>query len=297
MSVITHIPVLLSPFLRELEQLGPVENYLDCTFGRGGHAAEVLTRFPACRMFAFDQDDEAIEFGKTEFPPRFGRQRLEFYHENFMQPESLVKNFPAMDLILADLGVSSPQYDQASRGFSFQSDGPLDMRMDRRRELTAADIVNTYSEKELLEIFIKWGELARPHRVVRAIVADRDKQAFRSTRQLASLIERIDGWRKKGSHPATKYFMALRLLVNAEIEPLAAALQALIQLLRPGGSLFVISFHSIEDRIVKQQFKSLETYGKMLYKKVIVADAEELAHNPRARSAKLRIFRRGEPCR
>ena len=203
-----HQPVLLSDFLKHTECLHPIYNYLDCTFGRGGHAAHVLERNPDAKLYAFDRDLQALEFGNTEFRSHFPKREIEFIHGNFMKDD-----LPAvglLDLILADLGVSSPQYDQAERGFSFYHDGPLDMRMDPSVGQTAAEIINEYSEDELIELFKQWGELRSPFRVVRAIVHDRKETPFESTRQLAGLIERVDGWKKKGSHPATKYFMALR---------------------------------------------------------------------------------------
>ena len=270
-----------------------MQNYLDCTFGRGGHAAEVLQAFPEAKLFAVDQDQEALDYAKSDFVPKFQDRELQFFHENFMTMDFVEKGIKDMDLILADLGVSSPQYDQAERGFSFNKDGPLDMRMDRRKELTAAEIINEWDEEDLIDLFKNMGEHRRPFRVVRAIVNDRKEKPYTSTRELASLIERVDGWRKKGSHPATKYFMALRLQVNQEINLLPESLENLIRALRPGGRLFVISFHSMEDRIIKHRFKDLQSFGKIVNKKVIQADEEELQDNPRARTAKLRIFERG----
>lgn len=293
MSFELHKPVLLKNFLEQLSYFDNVQNYLDCTFGRGGHAAEVLQAFPEAKLFAVDQDQEALDYAKSDFVPKFQDRELQFFHENFMTMDFVEKGIKDMDLILADLGVSSPQYDQAERGFSFNKDGPLDMRMDRRKELTAAEIINEWDEEDLIDLFKNMGEHRRPFRVVRAIVNDRKEKPYTSTRELASLIERVDGWKKKGSHPATKYFMALRLQVNQEINLLPESLENLIRALRPGGRLFVISFHSMEDRIIKHRFKDLQSFGKIVNKKVIQADEEELQDNPRARTAKLRIFERG----
>jgi 16S rRNA (cytosine1402-N4)-methyltransferase len=194
--------------------------------------------------------------------------------------------------MLLDLGVSSPQLDVAERGFSFYHDGPLDMRMDQRREQSAADVVNNIDEDDLTELFKTLGEIPRPYKVVRAIVHDRKTEPFTTTRQLASMIERVEGWSRKGHHPATRYFMALRLYVNRELELLEQALPDLIAGLNDQGRLAVITFHSLEDRIVKNFFKTHAELGKPVNKKVIIAKWPERKSNPRARSAKLRVFQR-----
>ena len=294
MSSQFHQPVLLEPFLSFVEDTAPIYNYLDCTFGRGGHAREVLERNPDCKLIAFDRDQQALDYAKEVFSKDFSGRDLRFIHDNFMSCDFEKEGLGGFDLILADLGVSSPQYDQAERGFSFYHDGPLDMRMDQTQELTAAEIINEWHEDELMDLFKELGEHRNPYRVVKAIVHDRQHEEFTTTRQLAGLIERVDGWRKKGSHPATKYFMGLRLEVNKEIDPLANALEKLILALRPEGKLCVMTFHSMEDRIVKNTFKDLKHLGLILTKKVIQATREEIAENPRSRSAKLRVFQRGE---
>lgn len=292
MSANFHQPVLLDPFLSNIECLQPIHNYLDCTFGRGGHASHVLERNPDVKMTAFDRDQQALEFAEEKFRPQFPNNDIQFIHGNFMTDD--FTNLNSFDLILADLGVSSPQYDQADRGFSFYHDGPLDMRMDTSQGITAKEIINEWEEEELNDLFKRFGEHRSPYRVVRAIVHDRQEKPFETTRELAGLIERVEGWRKKGSHPATKYFMGLRLVVNQEIEPLSNALEKLILALRPGGRLCVMTFHSMEDRIVKHRFKELKSLGTIITKKVIQASKEEVKENPRSRSSKLRIFERGE---
>lgn len=291
--MVQHIPVLLHEVLEKTECSIEPKLYLDCTFGRGGHASEIMKKYPNIRVDGIDQDHQAHEEALQNFKSEMEAGRLKMHRCNFMELE--VSDFPSnsYDLILADLGVSSPQYDQAERGFSFYHDGPLDMRMDQRKEITAADIINGWSEEDLMHLFKTYGEHRNPYKVVKAIVHDRKEQAYTSTRQLASMIERVEGWRKKGSHPATKFFMALRLEVNQELEPLENCLEVLVQKLNPGGRLLVITFHSLEDRIVKHKFKALKEYGNIINKKVIQASDEEIKLNPRSRTAKLRVFERG----
>ena len=202
-------------------------------------------------------------------------------------------NEEKIDLILLDLGVSSPQLDQAERGFSFNKDGPLDMRMNQTSEMTAAKIINEFPEDELNELFKTYGEIYHSTRVVRAIVSDRVTKPFETTLQLAQMIERIDGWHKKGFHPATQYFMALRLVVNRELQVIETAIPRLINKLQDGGRMSVITFHSLEDRLIKNLFKDSKE-GFLVNKKVIVPSDEECKINPRARSAKLRIFQKGK---
>lgn len=286
-----HQPVLLEPFLSNIDCLKPIQKYMDCTFGRGGHASHVMERNPEASLVAFDRDQQALDYAAEHFQPNFKDNEMTFLHENFMSYD--FKDFSNFDLILADLGVSSPQYDQADRGFSFYHEGPLDMRMDSSQGITAKDIVNEWDEEDLMDVFKRFGEHRNPYRVVKAIVHDRETKKFETTRDLAGLIERVDGWRKKGTHPATKYFMGLRLVVNEEIEPLSAALEKMILSLRPGGRLCVMTFHSMEDRIVKHRFKDLKHLGLIITKKAIKATREEVEENPRSRSAILRVFERG----
>jgi 16S rRNA (cytosine1402-N4)-methyltransferase len=233
----THVPVFLEAVLNSFRESrtvreGKVRAAFDGTFGRGGHTAAILSTFLSPltvtandakaempRMVAFDWDEAAIRFGQEKFATEIAAGRLNLVRASYLEFKSTIvaradlpKNY---DLMLLDLGVSSPQLDEAARGFSFYHDGPLDMRMDQRGELTAANIVNTWDEQDLARLFIEYGEIQRPYRVVRAIVADRKaKKPFETTKELASMIERVDGWHKKGSHPATKYFLALRLKVN-----------------------------------------------------------------------------------
>lgn len=287
-----HYPVLLQEVLAAFYPFRQRENphYFDGTFGRGGHYSAMKYVIPQMKATVMDQDLAAVEFAKKRFQTDVEQGQLNVIHGNFSKfSEHNLKNF---DMMLLDLGVSSPQLDQAERGFSFYHDGPLDMRMNQQQGLTAEVLINTASEDELIQLFKNYGEVYRPARVVRAIVQDRKEKAFQSTKQLAGLIERVDGWQIKGFHPATKYFMALRLAVNSELEVVEQAIPAMIQALNPGGRLAVISFHSLEDRIVKNIFRGSESFGRSVTKKVIVPTQDECDRNTRSRSAKLRVFER-----
>lgn len=284
-----HIPVLLNevidafsdPYFQRKDLV-----YFDGTFGRGGHYSKLKEIYSFSESLATDQDTLAIEHAAKHFP------EVQIAHENFY--DFSLKNKKKIDMILLDLGVSSPQLDQANRGFSFMRDGPLDMRMNQNLEKTAADLVNTCTEAELFKIFSEYGEVKKSAKVVRAILKDRETQKFETTLQLAQMIERVDGWQKKGFHPATQYFMGLRLVVNQELEVTERAIPLLIDQLNDHGRLAIITFHSLEDRIVKNLFNDSKL-GFSVYKKVIVPSDEECKNNPRARSAKLRVFQKGAP--
>ncbi|MBR2544429.1 16S rRNA (cytosine(1402)-N(4))-methyltransferase RsmH [Candidatus Saccharibacteria bacterium] len=288
-----HIPVLLSEVLAGLEPR-PGESYLDLTAGYGGHAREILDVTQQYKdSFLIDRDEFAIDYLKNQFQqiPSSHIINEDFYNAVLQ----LVECGNTFDMILADFGVSSPQLDMDERGFSFRNDGPLDMRMDRRQKLTAADIVNKYSERELAEIFVKYGEEQKgtAAMLARIIVHHRP---FTTTKQLADLIQtRIHGYFKH--HPATKIFQAVRIVVNDELGQIEKTLPLLPKLLNKNGRLGIITFHSLEDRLVKTFFKDASSYGEeslltVVTKKPIVADQNELVINPRARSAKLRIAKR-----
>jgi 16S rRNA (cytosine1402-N4)-methyltransferase len=266
--------------------------YLDGTYGRGGHFRAIRSKYAPQKCFIVDQDQVAIQQAHHEWEIQTQEQSIEIFHQNFYEftEQHPTQNF---DMVLLDLGVSSPQLDQADRGFSFNKDGPLDMRMNQTSKLTAADIINTYEPEDLIEIFKSYGEIHTSGRVVRAIVNDRATTPFTSTLQLAGLIERVDGWQKKGFHPATQYFMALRLVINRELEVIEKVLPLLIEQMRDQGRISVITFHSLEDRIVKNIFKE-SSAGFLVNKKVIVPSEEECKINNRARSANLRIFQKGD---
>lgn len=293
MNPAPHIPVLLTEVL---ESYSPLKSrtdlvYFDGTFGRGGHFRAIGKQYSLKKAFIADQDLEAIATARKDWSDWIESKRLEIFHGSFL--EFAEKNQNPLDMILLDLGVSSPQLDQAERGFSFNKDGPLDMRMNQTARKSAADLINELNHDELMDIFKIFGEVPNPYHVVKAIIQDRGEKPFITTLQLAGLIERVDGWQKKGFHPATQYFMALRLVVNQELEVLQQAVPLLIQQLRDGGLISIITFHSLEDRIVKNLFKDSE-YGFLVNKKVIVPTEEECRMNVRARSAKLRIFQKGQ---
>jgi len=292
-----------------LETLRPKSGgvYVDGTVGGAGHAAAILTASsPTGWLYGCDRDGAAVETARqrlTDFAGRF-----ELRQGNFAELDTWV---PAeqCDGILLDLGVSSPQLDQAERGFSFQQDGPLDMRMDRAQALTAAELVNTASAEHLAAIFWEFGGERDSRRFARAIVRRREQNPFSTTRELAELIERLAPRRGAKAHPATKVFQALRLAVNDEIGSLERGLESTVKLLRPGGRLAVITFHSLEDRVVKD-FGRVWTRDytftggvdvpelreprapelRWVSRKAIKPSTRELAENPRARSAQLRVL-------
>jgi 16S rRNA (cytosine1402-N4)-methyltransferase len=292
-----HVPVLRSEALGALS-LKPAGVYVDGTFGAGGYTREILAAFSDIRVFAFDRDPDAIQGGAELV--REARGRLTLIPDAF---SSLDRHGLSMvDGVVLDIGVSSMQVDEAARGFSFRQDGPLDMRM-AQEGASAADILNGESEERLADIFHHYGEerMARP--LARAISADRRDRPFRSTRQLADLCGRIIHHKVGDIHPATRAFQALRIAVNDELGELARALHAAERILKPGGVLAVVTFHSLEDRIVKQFFAARSGKGGGSRHRPLAAsaatfalpgrwpatpEADEIAFNPRARSAKLR---------
>lgn len=297
MSVqVEHIPVLLNEVLDFAlsSSLKPLSVF-DGTFGRGGHTRAFLQTFPDARVTAYDRDTAALLSAQEAFSQDLKMQRLVLKQKNFA--EFAESSF--FDFMLLDLGVSSPQLDQGPRGFSFYHDGPLDMRMDQNQVLTAEILLKTYPPLLLQKIFKEYGEIKNPARVVRAILQDRqqDPDKLSSTLAFAKMVERIEGWSKKGRHPATLYFMALRMAVNDELASIETALPKLFEQLNPGGRLAVISFHSLEDRIIKHYFKSLteQKVAHQVHKRVIEASSDELTNNPRAKSAKLRVLEKSPP--
>lgn len=280
-----HVPVLLQEVLSYLD---PKEgdSYLDLTAGYGGHAAAILdkTKNPGATVLV-DRDANAI----TELQVRFG-DSVRYIQQDFANAsQALVDQKEQFDLILADLGVSSPHLNDASRGFSLARDGPLDMRMDQMQELTAERIVNGYPEAELVDILTRYGEEPKARAIAQAIIAARP---VRSTAELAQLVTGI--WRGYSKvHPATRTFQAIRIAVNDELNMLTRSMPQWINLLRPGGKIGIISFHSLEDRLVKNLLGDLsgnryDAELKLLTKRPVTAASDELVFNPRARSAKLR---------
>jgi 16S rRNA (cytosine1402-N4)-methyltransferase len=290
-----HEPVLVG---ESVALLAPARGgtFLDCTVGLGGHARALLEA-GADRVIGLDRDAEALERAGALLAP--WASRLDLVHADYRAAAEVLaaRHVPAVDGALADLGVSSLQLDDQSRGFSFRQDGPLDMRMDRSRGETAATLLAGASERELADVIFQFGEERYARRIARAIVASRRQAAISTTGQLAALVRRAvphRGWQR--IDPATRTFQALRLWVNRELDGLDRALGALVRLLRAGARLVVIAFHSLEDRIVKQTFRTLERNGevglRVLTKHPVVPGDAELARNPRARSAKLRAAER-----
>ncbi|MEK6555128.1 MAG: 16S rRNA (cytosine(1402)-N(4))-methyltransferase RsmH [Bdellovibrionota bacterium] len=290
-----HLPVLLKDVVEGVGALEKLDGYyIDGTFGRGGHAKAVLDKYPKIKMIGLDCDHEAVEYAQTHFADEAAAGRFEIIRKNFSDFSEALAGRPLSGILL-DLGVSSPQLDEGHRGFSFMRDGPLDMRMDQSQAETAAEIVNTWGEIDLITLFKEYGEIYKPTKVVSRILERREEQPFKTTGELAELIERTDGWKQKGYHPATNYFMALRIRVNDELGRLQKVIPEIFEKLIPGGRILVITFHSLEDRIVKELFREFEDtkQGLRVNKNVIQADWAEKKQNPRARSAKLRIFEKG----
>lgn len=282
-----HIPVLLSEVLASLQPKSG-ESYLDLTAGYGGHASEILAVTQNYKNTVLvDRDEYAIKHLKSIFPSETEIMDTDFYNAVL----HLFECGKTFDLILADFGVSSPQLDMEERGFSFKYDTEPDMRMDRRQKRTASDIVNKYSERELADIFTTYGEepVGRSKMLAREIVHNRP---INSTKQLADIIKAHSKYSK--THPATKIFQAIRIEVNGELEQIKNTLPILPKLLNQNGRLGIITFHSLEDRLVKDYFKETSSHGEeseltILTKKPIIAGEQELLINPRARSAKLRV--------
>lgn len=284
---IVHIPVLLDASIAAMQPLEG-ESYLDLTAGYGGHATAFLKITGNYKQSVLvDRDRQTAPYLEN-----LVKQGIDLRHQDFYSAaRQLVEEGKTFDLVLADLGVSSPQLDRAERGFSFSKEGPLDMRMDQSNEKSADRIVHSYSEAELADIIIRYGEEPKPlaRRIAQAIVAGRP---FHTTKELAEAIEHISRGPRKRIHPATRTFQALRIEVNDELKQVEDVLPLLPKLLKPGGRVGVISFHSLEDRIVKRYFAEqiadgYEAEFTVLTKKPILGTDD--VHNPRARSAKLRV--------
>ena len=296
-ETIYHIPVLLKPSVDGLN-IRPAGVYVDVTFGGGGHSREILSRLGTDgRLLSFDQDEDAERNVMDD--PRFTFVRSNFrYLHNFLR----YYDVEPVDGILADLGVSSHHFDDCERGFSFRFEGNLDMRMNKRAGMTAADVVNTYDEERLADLFYLYGELKNSRRLAAALVKARGFRKIETISQFLDVVSPLFG-REREKKDLAKAFQALRIEVNREMDALKEMLQAAIRALRPGGRLVVITYHSLEDRMVKNIIKAGNVNGKVeqdfyghvqtplkaVNNKVIVPDEEELERNPRSRSAKLRI--------
>ena len=302
-----HIPVLLKECIEQL-QIFPNGIYLDCTYGKGGHSKEILNKLGSTgKLIAIDQDYSIVQETK-EALDNIGN--FEIFHTNFKHLEKVLGDnyLGKIDGILADIGVSSIQLDSPSRGFSFNKEGPLDMRMDQSLETTAEKIINLYSLEKLVEIFRTYGEERFAKPIARNIIRQRDNASISSTLQLAEICKQSIPrklWKEK--HPATRVFQAIRIEVNSELDSLKGLLNNGIQYLKPGGRLLIITFHSLEDRIVKNFFKQkvikctcpksipictcdTKPSGKIITPRPITPSEKEIKINPRSRSAKLRVL-------
>ena len=296
-NTVYHIPVLLEPSIEQLD-IRPGGTYVDLTFGGGGHSRRILQSLgDEGRLYSFDQDRDTLANAPDD-------RRFHYVASNFRFLRGALRwrGVEGVDGILADLGVSSHHFDAVERGFSFRGSAPLDMRMNQRGRLTAADLVNEASAEELTRIFRDWGELDTPWKVASCLERARNRQPITTTAELVEAVRPCTP-KKDESKFLTKLFQALRIEVNGEMEALKMALEQSLKVLKPGGRLVVISYHSLEDRLVKNFLRSgnfegrvekdfygrAETPFEVVTRKAIVPDDEEVARNPRSRSAKLRV--------
>ena len=311
MAEFKHITVLLNEAVDGLN-IKPDGTYVDCTLGGGGHSGLILSKLSENgKLYSFDQDITAINFNKDKFKEENELGKINFIKSNFrnISEELNKRNILGVDGILYDLGVSSPQFDNADRGFSYNYDAPLDMRMDQSQSLTARDVVNDWSYEQLVRIFFRYGEEKFAKSIARRIEKVRQQTPIETTGQLVDLIkEAIPAKaRRKGGHPAKKTFQAIRIAVNDELGALEESLEQALDLLNPGGRISVITFQSLEDRLVKVMFKqktslpelppglpvipdSQKVEYKLITRKSIVPSEDEITHNNGAHSAKLRII-------
>ena len=302
----THISVLLDECVSAL-RIRPDGVYLDGTLGGGGHACEVVKRLQNGHLIGIDQDEDAIRAAGEKLAA-YG-ERVRIYRNNFRNFREVLREDgeDTVDGILLDLGISSHQIDDPSRGFSYMHDGPLDMRMDQDGPVTAADLVNTLPKEELVKILRDYGEEKFAARIADAIVRERKTSPLRTTAQLSDLIRQAVPMKADGGHPAKRSFQALRIAVNEELTILSDVLEEMIDALNSGGRIAVISFHSLEDRIVKTTFRRCEhpcicppdlpvcvcgkrPKGQVITRHPVLPGEDETENNPRARSAKLRVF-------
>lgn len=306
-----HVSVLLNETIEGLN-INPNGIYVDGTLGGGGHAYQVCKRLSdKGRFIGIDQDGEALEAAREHL--KEFEDKVTLVRSNYCEIDTILKDLGVekVDGIVLDLGVSSYQLDNLERGFSYKSDAPLDMRMDQRQGITAADVVNTYSENELFRIIRDYGEDKFAKNIAKHIVTERKKKPFETTAELSEVIKHAIPmkFQAKGGHPAKKTFQAIRIEVNRELVVLRESLDKMIELLNENGRICIITFHSLEDRIVKTKFKENEnpctcppdfpicvcgkvSKGKVITRKPIVPNEEEIAENKRAKSSKLRIFER-----
>lgn len=308
MSEFSHKSVLLNEVVKSLNT-APDGIYVDCTLGGGGHAYEVAKQLTTGKLIGIDQDGDAIK-AASERLKEFGDNVI-VCRDNYVNIASVLKNLgiEKVDGIYIDLGVSSYQLDTAERGFSYQLEAPLDMRMDDRNPMTAADIVNGYSQQELARIIRDYSEDKFAQNIAKHICAEREKEPIKTTTQLAEIVKQAIPMKMRltGGHPAKRTFQAIRIELNAELTVLKDSINTMIDLLNPGGRLSIITFHSLEDRIVKEAFRKAEnpctcppsfpvcvcgavSQGKVITRKPVLPSEEELTENRRSESAKLRVF-------
>jgi len=308
MGEFSHQSVLLDEALESLN-IRPSGVYIDATFGRGGHSRAILQRLDEKgRLIAFDQDPEAVAYGREQFADE---PRLTIEHCNFNQVVDVVEQYGLtgkIDGVLMDLGVSSPQLDDAERGFSFLRSGPLDMRMDTSRGITAREWLAKVKLADLINVLKRYGEEKFAKRIATAIVETREQREIKDTGDLAEIISNAIPVKEKYKHPATRSFQAIRIFINEELQAVEQGLKGAASVLAKGGRLSVISFHSLEDRIVKRFMRDISSRPKLpaglpvmeadievpyrLVGKPVVAGEAELEVNPRARSARLRVLER-----
>lgn len=313
MGSMEHLPVLLDETVSPLvETAGSV--FVDCTFGGGGHTARLFERLPHATVIAFDRDPEAETRARVRFARELEQGRLRFVYSDYADVADRLREMavPCVNGVMLDAGVSSFQFDDPERGFSFSRSGPLDMRMDTRQQVSAREVVNSWGQKELENILYRYGEERLARRIVSAIVEARSEAPIEDTGRLAKIISEAypAAVRRASSiHPATRTFQAIRIAVNRELDSLEKFLEQIPDILCVGGVVSVISFHSLEDRLVKDRFRWLSQDcicppevitcarchlppGEGRTKKPIVPTDQEIENNPRARSAKLRVLKR-----
>lgn len=308
-----HKSILLTECMDGLS-IKPDGIYVDGTLGGGGHSFHILERLgERGRLIGIDQDEDAIKAATKRLEAY--ENKVTIVRDNYEHFQTILStlSIPKVDGILLDLGVSSYQFDEADRGFSYRFDAPLDMRMDRRQDFTAKDLLNSYSEAELYRIIRDYGEDKFAKNIAKHIVREREKKPIETTFELSEIISHAIPMkmRVQGGHPAKKTFQAVRIALNRELEVLEESIEEMIKALKPKGRLCIITFHSLEDRIVKKAFRTAEdpcicpkdfpicscgrkSLGKVISKKAICPTALEMEENPRSKSAKLRIFERGE---
>ncbi len=288
----THIPIM-APQIAEFLLLNPNGVYVDGTLGLGGHTKFFLSKLgPQARILGFDKDEEALQMAVA----RVNDPRLTAFHASYTQaPEELKKlGLNGADGLLLDLGLSSYQLDNPARGFSILHEGPLDMRFDLQNPVSAAVIVNTWGLDDLTRILQDYGEERNALKIALAIMQARREQKIETTGQLKEIVERVYGGKRGKTHPATQTFQALRIAVNRELDTVQEALNTLEHIVKPGGRAAVLTFHSLEDRLVKNHFKELAKGGvwKLINKHALPPEYDEVRQNRRARSAKLRVIER-----